>query len=51
MLKEMGVTITSQGIGFTAVFTHVIKTMIDIIGQSSSENYAILIVKFFLTKN
>jgi hypothetical protein len=50
MLKEMGVTITSQGIGFTAVFTHVIKTMIDIIGQSSSENYAILIVNSFLRK-
>jgi hypothetical protein len=49
-LKEMGVTITSQGIGFNAVFTHVIKTLIDVIGKTSSENNAIFLVNSFLRK-
>jgi hypothetical protein len=49
-LKEMGVTITSQGIGFNAVFTHVIKTLIDVIGKTSSENNAIILVNSFLRK-
>ncbi len=49
-LKEMGVTITSQGIGYNAVFTHVIKILIDIIGKTSSENYAIIIINSFLRK-
>ena len=50
-LKEMGVTITSQGIGFNAVFTHVIKTLIDVIGKTSSENNAIYFSKFVSPKN
>lgn len=49
-LKEMGVTITSQGIGYNAVFTHVIKTLIDVIGKTSSENNAIFLVNSFLRK-
>ncbi len=49
-LKEMGVTITSQGIGYNAVFTHVIKILIDIIGKTSSENYAIIVINSFLRK-
>ncbi len=49
-LKEMGVTITPQGIGYSAVFSHVIKTIIDILGKTSSENYAILVVNSFLRK-
>ena len=49
-LKEMGVNITSQGIGYSAVFTHIIKTMIDIIGKSSSEDYAIFVINTFLRK-
>jgi hypothetical protein len=49
-LKEMGVIISSQGIGYTAVFTHVIKTMIDVVGQSSSEEYAIFVLNTFLRK-
>lgn len=49
-LKEMGVNITSQGIGYSAVFTHIIKTMIDIIGKSSSEDYAIFVLNTFLRK-
>ncbi|MCU0850793.1 MAG: hypothetical protein MUC80_05915 [Candidatus Thermoplasmatota archaeon] len=49
-LKEMGVNITSQGIGYCAVFTHIIKTMIDIIGKSSSEDYAIFVLNTFLRK-
>jgi hypothetical protein len=49
-LKEMGVTITSQGIEFNAVFTHVIKTLIDVIGKTSSENNAIILVNSFLRK-
>jgi hypothetical protein len=49
-LKEMDVTIASQGIGYTAMFTQIFKTIIDIIGQISSENYAILVVNSFLRK-
>jgi len=49
-LKEMGVTITPQGIGYSAVFSHVIKTIIDILGKTSSENYAIFVVNSFLRK-
>jgi hypothetical protein len=49
-LKEMGVTITSQGIGYNAVFTHVIKILIDIIGKTSSENHAIIVINSFLRK-
>jgi hypothetical protein len=49
-LKEMGITITSQGIGNNAVFTQVIKTLIDIIGKTSSENYAIFVINSFLRK-
>jgi len=49
-LKEMGVTITPQGIGYSAVFSHVIKTIIDIVGKTSSENYAIFVVNSFLRK-
>jgi len=47
-LKDMGVIIESQGIGYSAVFTQVLKTMIDIIGKTSSENYAIFAVNSFL---
>jgi hypothetical protein len=50
-LKEMGVIITSQGIGYNAVFTHIIKTLIDAIAKTSSENNAIFIVNSFLRKN
>jgi hypothetical protein len=49
-LKDMGVTITPQGIGYSAVFSHVIKTIIDILGKTSSENYAIFVVNSFLRK-
>jgi hypothetical protein len=49
-LKEMGVIITSQGIGYNAVFTHIIKTLIDAIGKTSSENNAIFVVNSFLRK-
>ncbi len=49
-LRDMGVTISSRGIGYSAVFTEVIKTMIDIIAQTSSEDYAILVVNSFLRK-
>jgi hypothetical protein len=49
-LNEMSVTITSQGIGNNAVFTQVIKTLIDTIGKSSSEDYAIFVINSFLRK-
>jgi hypothetical protein len=49
-LTEMGVTITSQGIGNNAVFTQVIKTLIDSIGKTSSENYAIFVINSYLRK-
>lgn len=47
-LKDMGVIIESQGIGYSAVFTQILKTTIDIIGKTSSENYAIFAVNSFL---
>jgi hypothetical protein len=49
-LKEMGVIITSQGFGNNAVFTHIIKTLIDAIAKTSSENNAIFVVNSFLRK-
>jgi len=49
-LNEMGVIITSQGIGNNAVFTQVIKSLIDIIEKTSSENYAIFVLNSFLRK-
>jgi len=47
-LKDMGVLIASQGIGYSAVFTHVLKTIIDVIEKTSSEDYAIFAVNSFL---
>jgi hypothetical protein len=49
-LNEMGVIIASQGIGYGAVFTQVIKTLIDIIGKISSETYGIFVVNTYLRK-
>jgi hypothetical protein len=49
-LREMGVIITSQGVGYNAIFTQVLKTVIDIISKTSTEDYAIVIVNSFLRK-
>jgi hypothetical protein len=49
-LREMGVIITSQGVGYNAIFTQVIKTLIDIFNKTSTEEYAILTVNSFLRK-
>ncbi len=47
-LKEMGVTIVSQGIDYNALFTHIIKIIIEIISRTSSENNAIAVVNSVL---
>lgn len=47
-LKEMGVTIVSQGIDYNALFTHIIKIIIEIINRTSSENNAITIMNSVL---
>jgi hypothetical protein len=49
-LREMGVTITSQGLGYNAIFTQVIKTIIDIISKTGTENYAIFTMNSLLRK-
>jgi hypothetical protein len=49
-LKEMGVTIISQGVGYNAVFTHIIKIIIDVFSRTSSESDAIVVVNSFLRK-
>jgi hypothetical protein len=47
-LSEMGVSIVSQGIGFTALFSEVIKTSINIMSKTSSESNVIFIVNSLL---
>jgi hypothetical protein len=49
-LREMGVTITSQGLGYNAIFTQVIKTIIDIISKTGTENYTIFTMNSLLRK-
>jgi hypothetical protein len=49
-LEEMGVIIAEHQVGYDAIFKEVIKTLIDIIGKTSTENYAILTVNSFLRK-
>jgi hypothetical protein len=47
-LKEMGITIVSQGIDYNALFNHIIKVIIEIISRTSSENNAITVVNSVL---
>jgi hypothetical protein len=49
-LEEMGVTIIAQGIGYDAMFKQIIKALIDVIGETSTEYYAIFIVNSSLRK-
>jgi len=49
-LEEMGVTIAVYEIGYTAIFKEVIKTLIIIMGKTSSESSAIVMVNSFLRK-
>jgi hypothetical protein len=49
-LEEMGVTIIAHGVGYEAIFKQVIKALIDILGKTSSENYAIFMMNSFLRK-
>ena len=49
-LGEMGVTITPYSVGYSALFRQVIKTLIDVIEKTSSENYALIAVNSFLRK-
>jgi hypothetical protein len=49
-LEEMGVTIAVYTVGYNAIFKEVIKTLINVIGKISTENYAIITVNSFLRK-
>lgn len=49
-LEEMGVTIIAHGVGYEAIFKQVIKALIDTLGKTSTENYAIFAVNSFLRK-
>ncbi|MCJ7698177.1 MAG: hypothetical protein MUO73_07605 [Thermoplasmata archaeon] len=49
-LEEMGVTIIAHGVGYEAIFKQLIKALIDILGKTSTENYAISAVNSFLRK-
>jgi hypothetical protein len=49
-LKEMGVTINAHGLGYTIIFKQVIKALIDILGNTSTENNAIFTVNSLLRK-
>ncbi|MBN1860200.1 MAG: hypothetical protein JW840_01930 [Candidatus Thermoplasmatota archaeon] len=50
-LNEMGVALTSQNVGYNALFSQVIKTLVDALSKKSSENNAISLVNSFLRKN
>jgi len=47
-LKEMGVAIASQGIEYSAVYSYIIKIMVEIISRTSSEKNAIAVVNSVL---
>jgi hypothetical protein len=49
-LQEMDVTIIAQGMGYDAIFKQIIKVIIDIIGKTSTEDYAIIAVNSYLRK-
>lgn len=49
-LREMGVTITPYNVSYNAVFIEVIKTLVEVIGKTRTENDAILMVNEFLRK-
>jgi hypothetical protein len=49
-LKEIGVTISTHGLGYNAIFKQVIKALIDILGSTSTENDAIFTLNSFLRK-
>jgi hypothetical protein len=49
-LEEMGVTIAVHGVGYDAIFKRVIKALIDVLGRTSTETYAIFAVNSFLRK-
>jgi hypothetical protein len=46
----MGVPIIAQGIGYDAMFKQIIKALIDVVGDTSTEFYAIFIVNSSLRK-
>ena len=49
-LEELGVAFAAHGVGYEAIFKQVIKTLIDVLSKTSTENYAIFAVKTFLQK-
>ncbi len=49
-LEEIGVPITVQGICHDAIFKEVIKALIDVVGETSTEFYAIFIINSCLRK-
>jgi hypothetical protein len=49
-LEEFGIQIVAYTIGYDAMFKQVIKALIDVLGQASTETYAIYVVNLFLRK-
>ena len=49
-LEEYGIQIVAYTIGYDAMFKQVIKVLIDVISQASTEAYAIYVVNLFLRK-
>lgn len=49
-LEEMGVNLNVKQFRYELIFKHVIKTLIDVLGKSSSQSYAVSAVNAFLRK-
>lgn len=49
-LEEMKVSITAPCVGYDAVFKQVIRTLVEVLGRTSTEEYAIYTVNSFLRK-
>lgn len=49
-LEDLGVKVVAHGVGYDMIFRHVIKALIDVLGKTSTEAYAIYAVNTFLRK-
>ena len=49
-LEELGVKVIAHGVGYDMIFRHIIKALIDVLGKTSTEAYAIYAMNTFLRK-
>jgi hypothetical protein len=49
-LEDLGVKVVAHGVGYDMIFKQVIKALIDVLGKTSTEAYAIYAVNAFLRK-